>query len=264
VQFSFEQSHAFVRSLKRLLAFSLLLLPVLGHCWGSEGHQVVALIAQSRLTSAAQAEVGRLLALEPGATLSSVSTWADEHRNPATAKWHYVNFPRGNCEFDAVRDCPDGHCVVAAINRQTQILGSATSDEHKLQALKFLVHFWGDIHQPLHAGFLDDKGGNTYQLQAFMRGSNLHAVWDTGLIHYLNESPEHLATRLQAVVDGLPISNLDPVNAAQESCGLVSLAGFYPDRLVDVAYISRYTPVMERRLATAGGRLAGALNQLFK
>ena len=233
------------------------------HAWGTDGHHVIAIVAASNLTTKAKAEVDRLLALEPGATLVSISTWADEHRNPATAPWHYVNFPRGNCRYDKERDCPDGSCVIAAIERQTKVLASNGPADKRLAALKYLVHFVGDIHQPLHAGFQDDRGGNSFQLQAFMRGSNLHAVWDSGLIKNLNESPASIAERVQKMADGLPLGNLDPVTAAEESCQIVSNPSFYPNRLVDVPYIERYTPVMKRRLALAGARLAGTLNRIF-
>jgi hypothetical protein len=234
------------------------------HAWGTEGHQVIALIAQAQLTVKARAEVDRLLALEPGVTLASVSTWADEHRNPLTAPWHYVNFPRGDCMYDEQRDCPDGRCVVGAIKRELEVLRSSAPNDKKLTALKYLVHFVADVHQPLHAGYLDDKGGNTYQLQAFMRGSNLHAVGDTGLIKHLNEEPEAMAARVEKLTIGMPVSNLDAVNAAEESCNIVSLKGFYPERLVELPYIQKYTPVMERRLAAAGARLAGVLNAALK
>jgi len=254
--------------LNTLTRASILLVGIVtslaSHAWGTEGHQVVALIAQSQLTPRARAEVDRLLSLEPGETLVSISTWADEHKNPSTAPWHYVNFPRGDCVYDAQRDCPDGHCVVGAIQRELEILGSKPADAKRLNALKYLVHFVGDVHQPLHAGYLDDKGGNKYQLQAFMRGSNLHAVWDTGLIKNLNEEPTVMADRLLKMLAGMPVTELNPVNAAQESCGIVSLKGFYPERLVTPEYIGRYTPVMERRLAVAGGRLAGVLNAVFR
>jgi hypothetical protein len=232
--------------------------------WGNEGHQVVALIAQAQLTAKAKVEVDRLLGLEPGETLASISTWADEHRNPSSAPWHYVNFPRGDCIYNEQRDCPDGRCVVAAIKRQLEVLGSATADERKLTAMKYLVHFLGDVHQPLHAGYMDDRGGNQYQLQAFLRGSNLHAVWDSGLIRNMNESPEAMAARLQTANLNVSKGNLDPVNAAQESCNIVSGQGFYPDRLVDAPYIQRYAPVVEQRLAVAGSRLAAILNAAFK
>ena len=234
------------------------------YAWGSEGHQVIALIAQSQLTSKARAEVDRLLAQEPGATLASVSTWADEHRNPSTAPWHYVNFPRGNCVYDEQRDCLDGRCVVAAIKKEVAILESSAADDKRLTALKYVVHFVGDVHQPLHAGYFDDKGGNTYQLQAFMKGSNLHAVWDSGLIKNLNEEPEAMAARLQGTRLAFPVADLGPVASAQESCRIVSMPGFYPDRLVGQDYIDRFTLVAERRLAAAGARLAGVLNAALK
>jgi len=234
------------------------------HAWGSEGHQVVALIALAQLTPKAKAEVDRLLAQEPGETLASVSTWADEHRNPTTATWHYVNLPRGNCVYEEQRDCPDGNCVVGAIRRQLQVLDSNASDDKRLSALKYVVHLVGDVHQPLHAGFQDDKGGNKYQLQAFMRGSNLHSVWDSGLIRNLNENSEAMAARLLGKRLAIPVMDWDPVIAAQESCRIVSMVGFYPDRLVGQDYIDRFTPVMERRLVVAGARLAGALNAALK
>lgn len=228
--------------------------------WGAQGHQVIALLAQTQLSTKARVEVERLLALEPGTNLASISTWADEHRNPASATWHYVNFPRGSCLYDAQRDCPNGRCVVAAIERQLAIIGSRASDKKRLVALKYLVHLVGDVHQPLHAGYRDDKGGNTYQLQAFMRGSNLHAVWDGGLIRQLNEAPSDMAERLQSLTVPAWTRGLDPAQAAEESCKLVATPGFYPDRLVGSDYMRQFTPVMELRLAMAGARLAGLLN----
>lgn len=234
------------------------------HAWGTDGHHVIALIAQSQLTPKARAEVGRLLDLEADATIVSISTWADEHRNPVTAPWHYINFPRGDCLYNEQRDCPDGRCVIVAIKKQVEVLGSSATDDKKLTALKYLVHFAGDVHQPLHAGYLDDRGGNLYQLQAFMRGSNLHAVWDSGLIKNMGEDAPSMAARLQATPMGASSRSFDPVIAAQESCAIVSQEGFYPRRLVDVPYIERFTPVVERRLAIARARLANALNAVFR
>ena len=126
--------------------------------WGTDGHQTVALIAEARLTPAARKEVLRLLALEPGATLASISTYADENRTRGTAPWHYVNLPRESCTYRPERDCPNGQCIVAAIDHQAQILASKAPDAQRLLALKYVVHFVADIYQPLHAGFADDKG----------------------------------------------------------------------------------------------------------
>jgi hypothetical protein len=251
--------------LQLAIALLVAMVPSYGWTWGSQGHQIIATIAQSQLTSTARKEVERLLALEPGATLESVSTWADEHRNPATAAWHYVNMPRGNCVYESQRDCPDGRCVVEAIQKQTDVLQSSASDDKKLLALKYLVHFVGDVHQPLHAGYADDRGGNTYQLQAFMRGSNLHAFWDTGLIRNLNEEVDVVAKRLGTTSTSYQSSNpWSAAQAAQESCEIVGKDGFYPERLVGVDYIRKYTPVMESRLKVSGERLAELLNRLLK
>jgi hypothetical protein len=255
-----------MRQTKYLILSILLVLGLPQHAmaFGAEGHQVIANVAYAKLTLKARAEVDRLLSLEPGATLASISTWADEHRNPSTAKWHYVNFPRGNCTYDAERDCPDGKCVVGAIDKQSAVLASSTSDESRLIALKYLVHFVGDVHQPLHAGYLDDKGGNTYQLQAFMRGSNLHAVWDSGLIRNLNEDAVDFAKRLIAKEGGNWSPAWTAVRAAEESCRIVGIQGFYPDRLIGQDYIDRFTPTVVQRLSTAGYRLSALLNAVLK
>jgi hypothetical protein len=250
----------------------VLLLPTSAQAWGSQGHQVVANLAQAQLSAKAKREVDRLLAQEPGETLASISTWADEHRSPATAAWHYVNFPKNSCTYSAERDCPDGQCVVAAIDRQRDILASNSADEVRLRALKYIVHLVADVHQPLHAGYAEDRGGNSYQLQAFMRGTNLHAFWDSGLIRALDQDAEGMTARLgSSNVSAARRQELEraggtfnAAQAAEESCRIVGQPGFYPGRLVDQAYIQRFTPHMEQRLQLAGARLASLLNQALQ
>lgn len=232
--------------------------------WGTDGHQVVALIAEAQLTPWAKAEIDRLLAQEPGQTFASISNWADEHRNPTTATWHYVNFPRDTCEYVAERDCPDGKCVVGAIDRQVAVLKSAETDERRLLALKYVVHFVADVHQPLHAGYADDRGGNQFQLQAFMRGSNLHALWDSGIIKNLNETPVAMAARLGRLSSSTANIDASAAFAAQESCQIVGLPGYYPERRVGQDYIDRFTPVLEARLMLAGKRLTRILNRTIE
>jgi len=230
------------------------------YAWGRDGHYIIAGIAKAQLTPAARKEVNRLLALEPGETLESISTWADEHRNPSTASWHYVNFPRSTCIYDAERDCPDGQCVIAAIAKQLEILKSDPSDEKRLRALKYLVHLVGDVHQPLHAGYLDDRGGNTYQLRAFMRGTNLHALWDSGMISQLGEESGTTVNRLlRKSSQGVQV-DASMIHAAEESCRIVGMAGYYPVRKVGLEYVERFTPLLEQRLELAGRRLAAMLN----
>jgi hypothetical protein len=186
------------------------------------GHRIVATVAEHQLTPRARAEVDRLLALEPGATLASVSTWADEHRTRQTVRWHFVNFPReARCRYDAARDCRGGRCVVAAIERERKALLSSAPDDERLEALKYLVHFVADVHQPLHAGYADDRGGNRVQLQAYGKGAKLHALWDTGLIEHWPGGPVSLLNQLEASPRPAQEAGL-PQQWAEESCRVVA------------------------------------------
>jgi nuclease S1 len=249
----------------RLLALLLgMVLTSTAMAWGGDGHRIIAMLAEAQLSPAARKEVNRLLALEPGETLASISTWADEHRNPATAPWHYVNFPRDSCSYEANRDCPDGKCVVAAIEKQLEILKRDTDDQKRLTALKYLVHLVGDIHQPLHAGYREDRGGNTYQLQAFMRGSNLHAFWDTGLLKAMEQSNESIVKGLLIKPMAAAQKRFNAIEAAEASCKIVGSPGFYPERQVTPEYVEKFTPQMLYQLALAGGRLAQTLNAVLE
>ena len=151
---------------------------------------------------------------------------------------------------------------MAAIDKQFEVLASIATEQKRLTALKYVVHFVADIHQPLHAGYAEDRGGNQYQLQAFMRGSNLHALWDVGLIKNLDLTNEALTAKLLAKMG--PAGGFSAASIAEESCRIVGTPGFYPDRKVDVPYIEQFTPVMEGRLATAGARLAVVLNAVWR
>ena len=169
-----------------------------------------------------------------------------------------------NCIYDRERDCPNGQCVVGAIEKQTELLKSRVSDEKRLLALKYVVHLVADIHQPLHAGYQEDRGGNSYQLQAFMKGSNLHALWDVGLIRNLAEETPVMVKRLLSGSLPAIAPELNPVAIAEESCRIVGMKGFYPERIVNKDYIDRFTPTMETRLVLAGARLAAILNGVFR
>jgi len=248
------------------LAVPLLLSGGAAQAWGAEGHRLVASVAEQGLSPAARAEVQRLLALEPGSTLASISTWADEHRSPQTGPWHYVNFPRdGGCSYERERDCEDGTCVVGAIERQVELLKNAKApDEARLKALKYVVHLVADVHQPLHAGYADDRGGNSYQVQGFGRGSNLHSLWDSGLMRNRAGGAEALQQELKSGQGGQLVPPAEGRAAAQwagESCRLVSAPGFYPDgHKVDQSYADTHEPALRQRLADAARRLAGVLN----
>lgn len=250
-----------------LLAASVLAgfasLPLHAVAWGADGHRLIAEVAEGMLSGPVKTEALRLLALEPGATLASVSTWADEARTPVTAPWHYVNLPRdANCTYNPDRSCVQGACVVSAIDRQAAVLASDVPDETRLKALKYLVHFVGDVHQPLHAGYADDRGGNNYQVQFAGSGSNLHAVWDSGLIR---EWPGGITGLREAINRaGTKAATSTPAQWAEESCRAVETDGFYPvGHKLDDAYVERWNPVLAKRMAAATRRLAATLNKVL-
>ena len=228
--------------------------------WGPAGHRLVAEVAETRLTPAARTEINRLLALEPGATLSSIANWADETRSLGTAAWHYVNFARGgDCVYEAPRLCIEGRCVVGALESQIAMLASKAGDEERLVALKYVVHLVADVHQPLHAGWADDRGGNSFQLQAYERGSNLHAVWDSGLIRNWPGGASDLRRAVDAHAEP---PRGGPMVWAEESCRIVATDGFYPaGRTLEPAYDERWNPTLVQRLKAAAVRLSAMLNE---
>ena len=248
------------RLLLVLAMVGLLLHPRAARAWGAQGHQLVAEYAQSRLSAQARAVIDRLLALELGATLVSVSTWADEKRSPSTAAWHYLNFPRdADCSYDAAVSCVVGNCVVGSIERQAAILASNAPDAERLKALKYLVHMVADVHQPLHAGFADDRGGNKLQIQAYGRGTNLHALWDSALV---DNWPGGMPALRSAMAAADADQAGDTVIAAQESCRIVASDGFYPGgRKLGADYAQRWSATLVQRLLAAGARLAVVLEK---
>lgn len=257
-----------------LLAAGLALLalhPGPAGAWGFEGHRIVGRLAESALSPAARAEARRLLADEPEPTLAGVSTWADTLRDdPAwrhTGRWHWVNLPRENpCTFVAERDCPGGDCVVGAIAAQRAILADrARSDAERRDALKFLVHFVGDVHQPFHAGFGFDRGGNQTQLRFDRQGWNLHSLWDSAMVKHAGLDPEAYARQLRSGPTLPPDATLGLARPeerwALESCQAIHDHALYPSRrTVGRGYLEQHRPLAETRLRQAGNRLAALLD----
>lgn len=256
------------------LAPALLSLSAPAHAWGAQGHRLVAEVAEPRLTPAARAEVDRLLALEPGATLASIAPWADQLRakDPGlgrrSAPWHYINMAEDDCRYEPAKHCSGGNCIIEALKAQTTVLGDASQpDAVRLQALKFVVHLVGDIHQPMHAGYGHDKGGNDFQVQYNGRGTNLHSMWDSGMLNTRKLDDAGYLPVLQA----LPAPKLgradlqrDPQRWAEASCRIAVKQGVYPDgRKLGDEYTGRYRPVAESELRLAGERLAQLLNTVL-
>lgn len=264
------------RSTLRLAATALALLALgaapaaLG--WGRDGHRIVGLLAEAQLSPPARAEVARLLAGEPEPTLAGVSAWADEVRDEPrwrhTARWHWVNLPRETpCTYLPRRDCRGGDCVVGAIEGQLRILGDRRrSDAERRVALKFVVHFIGDVHQPFHAGFGFDRGGNDTQLQLDRRGWNLHALWDSAMVTHVGLTPEVYARQLRggpALPADATLALARPARTwAIESCQAIFDHDLYPQRrVIGRGYLERHRPLAERRMRQAGDRLAAMLEK---
>lgn len=279
------------RSRSRLLIAALLCLGVAttAYAWSRLGHGLVGELAERHLDPKAKAEVARLLAGEPDPTLGGVASWADDLRNTdpdrfkETSRWHYINAKGGGCDFDLARDCPDGNCVVGAIEKQRAILADRSQPlDARRDALKFVVHLVGDAHQPMHAGNRTDSGGNGYQIslrtplepEAYAKknyvdgvmGTNLHSVWDYYILADEGLGMKQYADRL----DKLPwppyaassASDVDAKGWANESCRLIDARGIYPpEHKLDSAYLDAMRPLAEQRVRQAAWRLARLLNE---
>ena len=231
--------------------------------------------AEAGLSPAARVEVDRLLEGEADPTLAGIAAWADElrHTDPeaakASARWHFVNF-QGRCAFDAAKDCPGNDCVIGAINRQYLALAQQTRpDTERRDALKYLVHFVGDAHQPLHAGLRDDAGGNRHQVNYKGDGSNLHRIWDGTILERRGLKSRAYAAELLARA---PLAQ-DPTLQSQsqtpaldwalESCRIIEAGDVYPPegrRVLGDTFLDARLPIVEERLRKAGARLAAMLN----
>jgi hypothetical protein len=255
------------RFARRLSALALLLAATPVLAWGPTGHRIVAELAERRLEPAVHARVRTLLAQAHARTLADIADRADDMQDDpreraawrATAKLHFVNFAGGaTCRYDAGRDCAGGRCVVAAIDRYSARLADRRlSDAERADALVMLVHFVADVHQPLHAGYRRDAGGNRFQVRHAGRGTNLHAIWDTPVLTGRREGWRRYADELARTP--LPAARGDAAQWAEESCRLTR--DLYPTgHRVDDAYLERMRPLAERRLREAAVRLARLLN----
>jgi hypothetical protein len=246
-------------------------LPALS--WGPEGHRVVAVIAQMNLTREARAQVDRLLG--PYDTLAAESSWADNTRVdfPDTGPWHYIDIPVAANKIDMARECPQDDCVIGQIEKyKTMLANSHASEADRRLALKFLVHFVGDLHQPLHCVDNSDKGGNMVQVVFFGQLTNLHAVWDSGILRQIRPYGNQLAQELNARITPqekklwkqgtLTDWALEGHRLARDVAYKRLPAGSPPE--LGQAYVGAATPVVEIQLEKAGIRLAEILNQSLR
>lgn len=236
--------------------------------WGPRGHKIVAELAEAQLTPQARVAMQKLLALRGARHLDEVASWADDLRDtdPAlfrqTKRLHFVNFHSRDCIYEPPRDCRHGECVIAAIDKYSAILANrANPPAARAEALAFVVHFVGDIHQPLHADYRHDAGGNDFQVRWRGRGTNLHHVWDSLMLDSTRLTARQWTDRLEAQRTPVATGGT-PVQWAEESCRIDRDGGVYPvSRRIDGAYVDRELPIAGQRLRQAGARLAALLNR---
>jgi nuclease S1 len=258
--------------------------------WGAQGHRLVGLIAAERLTPPARQRAEWLL---DGQTLAEVSSWADTITSDQvqTSYWHYLNIPPEAPGYDRDRDCPKQpgasagsrsdrwrDCVVDRIAYWEERLGDVRLDRaDRATALKFVVHFIGDLHQPFHALGVG-RGGNDIKVRVFGEADcgndparpnpcNLHSVWDGRLIARRGLDDRAYLAALTKLIDARgfgtqPIGT--PAQWAEQSFQLAKAALVRPDTNIDEAYYRRHITVVDERLALGGVRLAGELNRILR
>ena len=237
--------------------------------WGQVGHRITGAIAEQYLTPEAHRVINQLLINED---LAEVSTFADEMRShpsefwKKTANpWHYVNVFDGKTYSD-VAPPAEGNAVTALEMFSKQLKDKQSSFSEKQLALKFIVHIIGDLHQPFHAGDGVDKGGNDIKLMFFWEDSNLHRVWDSGLIDRQKLSYTEWTRILSRKISEQQAKdwiNIEPKVWIAESAKI--RANAYPgsDKL-SWDYQYQHLPVLKQRLQMGGIRIAAYLNALFK
>jgi nuclease S1 len=245
--------------------------------WGPLGHRVITKLTERKLNPKAKATVAALL--EQGETMADASTWADEHLRDVAGSgpWHYVDVPLDEAKYDAKfsGEVPEKGCIVAKINEFKKALKDpAKSIEQRRLALRFLIHLIEDLHMPLHVGDNHDKGGNKTQVRFFDDGTNMHRLWDSGMILRVGDTEDFWVADL---------SELDTPNKRNEAMRgtvedwateslLLAKAAYQvpetgkrlkPGQKLSDAYLNTHLPVVRKRLYQASIRLAMVLNETF-
>lgn len=253
-------------------AASVFAAPTQAMGWGSEGHRIIAEIAEQYLEPDTSRRVRALLAIENATTLADIANWADQIRpqHRETAPWHFVDIPISASGYDPARDCATGDCVVVKIDQFTATLQDRNAaPEDRLTALKFVVHFVADLHQPLHASDNGDRGGNEIRVTFDRRRTNLHAVWDSGILEPVVQGDER-AYALRLVDDITPAkiaawqagSTIDWANESHAVAVSVIYGRLPHDAgMLPASYEQVALPVVNQQLERAGLRLALVLNR---
>jgi hypothetical protein len=233
--------------------------------WWDLGHRVVARLAETRLTPHTREAVRDILG---GQSLADASVWADnirQYRHDAD-RLHYVNIPLADTVYDPARDCPHGQCIVAAIEHDRRVLADAgASPEERAEALRFLIHFMGDLHQPLHVADDGDRGGNSRAVIFLGHPTDLHKVWDGELIDSSGLSQADYAAYLRQRMQSLDLKALERgtvVDWAMEGHRIAAEHAYRlpADGRIGRDYLEANRPIVDHALIAGGVRLAKVLN----
>ncbi len=236
--------------------------------WGKTGHRVVGEVAEMHLKRKARKMVHRIL---KGRSLASVSNYADDIKSDTLYNkyypWHYVNYPADKT-YGEESPSEEGDIVMAIRTCIDKLQDGQTADHEREFFLKMLVHFIGDLHQPLHAGWAENRGGNDIEIQWFGRGSNLHRLWDSDLIDHFGMSYTELARDLpplskqefRQMQEGGVLSWVEESHRLATSIyGSVS-----PGERLGYRYKYLYWDTVEKQLLKGGVRLAAVLNEIYR
>jgi len=235
--------------------------------WSKTGHRVIGEVAQGHLNRKAKRAVSKLLY---GKSLATVSNYADAIKSDRAFKnfsaWHYVNIPSDK-KYNEVKPSPNGD-LVTGIQKCIEILKDKNSTEaDRVFYLKMLVHLMGDLHQPMHAGRKEDKGGNDIQLRWFGKGTNLHRVWDSNMINdygmsYSELSKEFPLLGKEQTKEIQKGTILDWVAESQELANEI-YDSVEKGQKLGYSYSYKHWNIVEEQLQKGGLRLARVLNDIF-
>jgi hypothetical protein len=234
--------------------------------WGKTGHRVIGKIAEEYLTRKAEKNISEILPLE---TIAMVGNYMDEIRSEPKYSfldpWHYCTIPEGKT-YEEAGTPEDGDIIMAIIKLIEELKSKNFTLGDESFTLKLLIHLVGDIHQPLHTGNGLDRGGNDLKVEYFWRSSNLHRVWDSGMIdeqqlsyteytQWINHPGEKQSTERQST---------GVMEWAMESVALREQVYDLPEnRKINYRYNYDNISTVNKRLLQAGIRLAGVLNEIY-
>ena len=240
--------------------------------WGPVGHSTIGILAVDQLDVDVRGELEKIIAPLDADTLEEACNWPDAVRETEEWSWsaplHYVNIPRGNFVYQQSRDCPTRQCATEAIKEYANQLADGQLDiEKRRQAFAWLCHITGDLHQPLHAGYADDRGGNEFEVSFDDRQINLHDFWDYELIELNAGSSQHLVRILNSpkVVETVSDWSTDSVDEWTTESHELTKTVVYPSTIsIDEAYQQQSWAIAQKQMILAASRLAFIINTQFK